>query len=205
MDVAQPQDARRAQLRRQMRQARRRLRTEERSTRALALARQVVDHPLFLRSRRIACYLAVRGEMDVTPLRERALAMGKDVYLPVLFPYRHNRLWFAPFRADAKLVENRFGIPEPNVRRSDLVNPMALDLVLVPVVAFDDQCNRLGMGGGYYDRSFSFLRFRRQWKKPHLLGVAYEFQRTERLARQPWDVPLTAVATDQGLHWPHEP
>ncbi|NIP73447.1 MAG: 5-formyltetrahydrofolate cyclo-ligase [Gammaproteobacteria bacterium] len=189
-------------LRRRMRRQRRALPARERTARALELTRHLVDHPLFLRSRRIAGYLAVNGEMDAAPLMQRGLAMRKAVHLPVLVPYRYNRLWFAPCDAGTRLVANRYGIPEPAVPRRALINPVSLDLVLVPLVAFDRHCNRLGMGGGYYDRTFGFLRHRGNWRKPHLVGLAYEFQRVSNLDRQPWDVPLTAVATERGLYWP---
>ena len=188
------------QIRRRMRGARRALDVGELVARSQQLAARVADHQMFLRARRIACYLAVNGEMDPDPLLNHALAMGREVYLPVLVPYRHNRLWFAPYDHDTRLTPNRFGILEPQVSVRRLINPRVLDLVLMPLVAFDAQCNRLGMGGGYYDRTFGFLRHRRHWKKPRLLGVAYDFQRVPHLTQQSWDVPLDAVATDAALY-----
>jgi len=190
----------REQLRRRMRRERRRLTAAERAEAAEQLTWRVLEQPLFVRARRIAFYLAVRGEMDVTPLMEHAWRMGKHVYLPVLVPYRHNRMWFAPYRPDQPLTPNRFGIPEPAVAVREMINPRALDLALVPLVAFDGRCRRLGMGGGYYDRTFGFLRYRRSWRRPALLGVAYEFQRVARLTAASWDVDLTAVATDEAVH-----
>jgi 5-formyltetrahydrofolate cyclo-ligase len=79
------------------------------------------------------------------------------------------------------------------------IQPLALDLVLTPLVGFDHKGNRLGMGGGYYDRSFAFLLRRQNWKKPRLVGLAYDFQQLDKLPAKNWDVPLTAVATD--THW----
>jgi 5-formyltetrahydrofolate cyclo-ligase len=189
-------------LRKEMRHARRNLPIPERHAKARELAARVSDTVLFARSRRIACYLAVGGEMDLASLIRVARTRGKSLYLPVLFPYRHNRLWFAPYDEHTTMAPNRFGILEPRVPRRLLVGPTSLDLVLVPLVAFDQHCNRLGMGGGYYDRTFAYLRHREHWRKPHLLGVAYEFQRVDQLDYEPWDVPLTAVATDQRIHWP---
>ncbi len=183
-----------------MRRLRRELDPAERVARAQQLAARVTDHQYFLRARRIACYLSVNGEMDPMPLLEHALAMGRQVFLPVLVPYRHNRMWFAPFSDETPLAPNRFGILEPQVAMHELIRPVALDLVLMPLVAFDARCNRLGMGGGYYDRTFGFLRYRKHWKKPRLMGVAYDFQRVPRLAQQAWDVPLDVVATDAALY-----
>jgi 5-formyltetrahydrofolate cyclo-ligase len=171
---------------------------------AQRLADRVSRSPLFTRSRSVACYLAVHGEMDLTPLIRQAWAAGKSVYLPVLVPYRHNRLWFAPYLDSAPLIDNRFGIPEPRVAARAMVNPRTLDLVVVPLVAFDRTCARLGMGGGYYDRTFGFLRHRTRWQKPRLLGVAYDFQRIDRLTTEPWDVPLSAVATEAAWYKPSD-
>lgn len=190
------------QLRRQMRRTRRNLTLHERHAAAETLARRVSEHAVFQRSRRIAFYLAVNGEMAVNALIERAWAAGKEVYLPVLLPYRHNRMWFAPHTPQQNLKANLFGIPEPDVSIRKAINPRSLDLVMVPLVAFDDQGNRVGMGGGYYDRTFSFLRHRRFWRRPVLLGSAYEFQRVDnKLRPSPWDVPLAGVATESALRW----
>ena len=168
------------------------------------MARRVAQHAAFRRSRRVAFYLAVNGEMAVTELIDRAWATGKEVYLPVLLPYRHNRMWFAPFNPGQTLKANLYGIPEPDVSIRQMINPLALDLVMVPLVAFDQQGHRVGMGGGYYDRTFSFLRHRRHWRRPLLLGTAYEFQCIPGgLHPNPWDVPLAGVATDAALRWHH--
>jgi 5-formyltetrahydrofolate cyclo-ligase len=75
-----------------------------------------------------------------------------------------------------------------------------LDLVLTPLVAFDAQGHRLGMGGGFYDRSFAYLLRHSRWLRPRLIGLAYDFQRQTRLPHQPWDVPLHAIATDHRLY-----
>lgn len=190
----------RTELRRAIRARRQALTHTERASRALNLARRVAATRLFRSSRRIACYLPVRGEMDPGPLMRYAFAMDKEVYLPVLAPGTVNRLLFAPYREGDRLQPNRFAIPEPTVPFAQLKDPMALDLVLVPLVAFDPQGNRLGMGGGFYDRSFAFLKHRSHWQKPRLLGLAYEFQKMERLAAEPWDVPLYGVATESELY-----
>ena len=83
---------------------------------------------------------------------------------------------------------------------AQLLPGISLDLVLVPLVGFDDQGTRLGMGGGFYDRSFATRLFRRYWRKPRLIGVAYELQRVAHLDRQPWDVALDGVVTEQRLY-----
>ncbi len=190
-------------LRRQLRAARRALHPQQRNDHALAVADTLARHPLFLNSRRIATYLAVDGELDPTPLVKRAWALGKEVFLPVLIPFGHNRLWFAPYREGEPLRYNRFGIAEPLRIHRQRSASHSLDLVLAPLVGFDAQGHRLGMGGGFYDRSFAFLLRRHHWHKPRLIGMAHACQQVSQLPAQPWDVPLHGIATEQGLHLIH--
>lgn len=190
-------------VRRAMRRRRRELTPVERSARARHLARHIAVAPWFLRAQRVACYLPVDGEMSPVPLMTRAWAMGKNVYLPVLDPLCA-RLWFARYRDGDPLALNRFGIPEPVHTDERRVPPWALDLVLAPLVAFDSDGNRLGMGGGFYDRTFSYLRRRRAWRKPLFVGLAYDFQHTPGLPRRTWDVPLHACATESAIHRWHD-
>ena len=190
----------RSDQRKQLRARRRNLTEPERLERSASLCRELARQPVFRTSKRIAAYLPADGEVDTTVLIELAWTMGKQVYLPVLIPYRANRLWFARYEPDTPLVSNRFGIAEPaNVHRQRIA-PQALDLVLTPLVGFDHNGHRLGMGGGFYDRSFAYLLHRKHWYRPHLIGLAYDFQQLPRLPAQPWDVPLTAVVTDTGWH-----
>jgi len=199
MTTAFPAKTERNELRRRMRQQRRALTPQQQRDAAYALERQIGRHPLFLRSRHIAFYLPNDGEMDLSPLIARAHAMGKRCYLPVLSPLYHNRLWFAPYHNESELVVNRFGIPEPAANWSMMRPAWSLDLVLTPLVAFDAAGNRLGMGGGYYDRTLAYLARRQYWRKPHLLGTAYAFQQVEALPHAPWDVPLHGIATEAGV------
>jgi 5-formyltetrahydrofolate cyclo-ligase len=175
---------------------RRALDDDERLRRSENLCRQLARQPLFHTSRKIAAYLPADGEIETQPLIELAWRRGKQVYLPVLVPFLSNRLWFARFEPDTRLVSNRYGIAEPELVHRKRIAPQALDIVLAPLVGFDRSGNRLGMGGGFYDRSFGYLLNRRHWHKPRLIGLGYDFQLLPRLPAQPWDVPLTAVATD---------
>jgi 5-formyltetrahydrofolate cyclo-ligase len=190
----------RPQQRRQLRALRRSLDPCERRRRNAALYRNLFSQPLFRNSRRIAVYLPADGEVDTAAIVARAWALGKQVYLPVLVPFLHNRLWFARYEPHTRLVSNRYGIAEPRAVHARRIRSLALDLVLTPLVGFDTGGNRLGMGGGFYDRSFAFLDRRRHWRKPRLVGLAYDFQRLPQLPAQPWDVPLSAVATDAGWY-----
>jgi 5-formyltetrahydrofolate cyclo-ligase len=192
-------------LRRALRARRHALTDPEQARAAHTLAARLTAMRLLRVSRRVALYLPNDGEIDPQPFMQRLWQMRKRCYLPILSRLRHDRLWFAPYRPDTPLALNRFGIPEPVVPARDWVRAQELDLILMPLVAFDACGNRLGMGGGFYDKSLAFLRTRGQWRKPHLVGLAHDFQRVERLDAFPWDVPLQAVATDRAVyHFPQQ-
>ena len=198
-NAARPDDARRA-LRSRLREMRRALDSGQRNLAAHSCARLLSELAAFRNARRIAAYLPADGELDTGPLIARAWAMGKSVFLPVLLPHGENRLWFARYEPDTVLRRNRFGIPEPVRAPQTRIAPLALDLVLTPLVGFDAQGNRLGMGGGFYDRSFAYLLRHRHWFRPRLIGIAYDFQRQPPLPHQPWDVPLHAIVTENKVY-----
>jgi 5-formyltetrahydrofolate cyclo-ligase len=191
---------RRHVLRARLRKARCALSAQERAVSAERCSDLLCRHPGFRNAKRIATYLPNDGELDTLPLISRAWEMGKQIYLPVLIPHGENRLWFARYEPNAPLIRNRFGIPEPIRAAQTRVAPLALDLVLTPLVAFDTKGHRLGMGGGFYDRSFAYLLRHTHWLRPRLIGLAYDFQRQPKLPGQPWDVPLHAIATDCQLY-----
>lgn len=195
-----PAAADRRALRTALRQARRALSPAEHARHADRCTRLLAGLNAFRNARRIAVYLPADGEMDTAPLIARARAMGKTLYLPVLLPHGDSRLWFARYEADEPLVDNRFGIPEPARATRTRVSPLALDLVLTPLVAFDPHGHRLGMGGGFYDRSFAYLLRHARWLRPRLIGLAHDFQCRPRLPHRPWDVPLHAVVTEQAVY-----
>jgi 5-formyltetrahydrofolate cyclo-ligase len=195
-----PATADRNTLRKQLRLQRRQLPPGERVTCAKQLTQHLGRERILLNSRHIAVYLPADGEMDTWPLIEFLWSLGKTTYLPVLVPFSEQRLWFSTYTRDDALVYNRFGILEPERVHYGRIRTAALDLVLTPLVAFDTSGHRLGMGGGYYDRSFRFLKQRRYLCKPRLLGLAYEFQRIPRISPESWDVPLDAVATEDRVY-----
>jgi 5-formyltetrahydrofolate cyclo-ligase len=185
-------------LRKQLRQARRELAPRDRARATATTLSRIRSHHRYLRSRHIALYVGVGGELCPMVLVADALARNKTVYLPVLHPFRRGRLMFCAWRPGAPLRRNRFGIQEPVPNASNLIPPRHLDLVLVPLLGFDDLGNRLGMGGGYYDRSFAFRKRFARWRRPFLLGIGFELQCVHRLEDRPWDVALDAVVTESG-------
>lgn len=187
-----------------MRARRRGLDPAQRARAAHDLARTVVRHPSFARARRIATYLARDGEIDPQPVVERAWASGRACYLPVLIDRPWPHLRFARHTPDTFFAANRYGIPEPVVARRELLMPRQLDLVLLPLVAFDARGHRLGMGGGYFDRTLAY-QLGRRWRRPRLLGVGYAFQQVPALEAAVWDVPVHGVVTDAGVLRPGSP
>ena len=157
--------------------------------------------PAFRRARKIAAYVACEGELDLQPVFTQTWRQSKRLFLPVLHAPVFNKMWFAPYQPGDKLVLNRYNIPEPQGKRPSAPEVLGLDVVLLPLIAFDLNGNRLGMGGGYYDRTFEYLLRRRIWRKPLLIGVAYDFQQVSQLPREPWDVPLSGVITDTQVIW----
>ncbi len=188
------------QLRQQMRNARRALSDSERHESATRVAQCLSKSRLFQRSRRIALYLPNDGELDPTPLLHAIWHSNKQCYLPVIQPSYSGRLRFASYDVESRMINNKYGIPEPVASTCSIVPVWGLDLVLLPLVAFDAKGYRLGMGGGYYDRTFNFLRHRQYWKKPCLMGLAYEFQKVNVVPRDPWDIPLSGIMTDKNLY-----
>ncbi|OPX54329.1 5-formyltetrahydrofolate cyclo-ligase [Oceanospirillum multiglobuliferum] len=194
----------RNQLRRAMRHNRRALSPLQQKQAAERLFRLLIRQPFFLRAKRIALYLASDGEIDPQLLIQKAQQMGKTCYLPVLQPLVTNRLWFVRYDKRTPMGKNRFGISEPKIknfgnRKQNRCTAKQLDLVLLPLVAFDPAGGRMGMGGGFYDRTFAFMR-QHIAGKPVLVGLAHECQKVDKLPIASWDIPLHAVASDQALY-----
>ena len=187
-------------LRRKLRHARRQLTPAQQRLAARHLYRQLAQHPWFRRARHIALYLPNDGEIDPRLLLQAAQRRGKATYLPVLNPWPRTRMVFQRIEPGEQLRRNRFGILEPVIRTARQRRVWALDLLLMPLVGFDGKGGRLGMGGGFYDRSLAYRAMRKKSHKPTLLGLAHECQRVDRLPLESWDVALQATVTDQGWY-----
>ena len=185
----------RAALRRDLRERRRALSAAERIAGAERLAVQLLSLPFAPQAGYVAGYWALDGEIG---LHVWQLRLPPDcIYcLPVLGD--DGALRFAPWRAGDPLVSNRYGIPEPDVAASSLLQPRDLSLAVTPLVGFDARGHRLGMGGGWYDRSFAFRQ--REPAPPWLVGAAFEVQRVDALDRADWDVRLDAVCSDAAAY-----
>jgi len=180
----------RSALRREMRLQRRMLPAFRRRLADKALVRHLVNLPAYRRARNLAIYWPADGEADVRTIAHHAWSNGKRLYLPTVGP--GGTMNFVPWHRGAQLRPNRFGIPEPVAARRR-IPARRLDLVVMPLVAFDTRGNRLGMGGGYYDRALRGTR-----RHPVLVGAAFAFQQAPFIPAQPWDVPLDVIITERG-------
>lgn len=188
-------ETRRHELRRQARAARRELTESERSAATQALCARLQALPAFAAARRIGGYAAVASELSLHDAIEQALARGQQVYLPHV-EHTAPDMRFAHWTGQQKrLLTNRFGIPEPLVDVADLVPAQSLDIILLPLLAFDRCGGRLGSGAGYYDRALAFRRT--QQPPPLLIGIGFACQEVSDIPMADWDVPLDWVVTER--------
>ncbi|MGI9204646.1 MAG: 5-formyltetrahydrofolate cyclo-ligase [Woeseiaceae bacterium] len=152
----------------------------------------VCNSPWFRSSETIACYLPFAGEVDTWRTIDRALRMKKRVFAPII--EKNFCMRFREITAATVLQTNNLGLTEPE--NGIFAHPRTLDVVITPVVAFDSRYNRVGMGGGYFDRTFAFLRHRKTYFHPKLIGVAFDCQKVREIPANPWDIRLFSVITE---------
>ena len=174
-------------LRQRYKTRRQQLSSAEQEAASAKVCEQIRSLECYQSAKRIAIYHAIAGEIDLSGLRE------KTCYFPVM--NTNQTLSFLPVTQDTVFYKNRFGIAEPEVKHELAIRPDRLDIVFLPLVAFDDHGTRLGMGGGYYDRTLA------QHRPALLIGVGHEFQHEPFIERQPWDVPMAAVMTECNMYW----
>lgn len=186
-----------------IRQQRAELSEFKREELSLKICNQAKQTHFYLQATRIALYLANQGEVETRNLIEHALSSDKQVYLPVLDSSDKTRMYFVRYQAGDHLVENRFGLLEPELKEENVIEAKQLDLVLCPLVAFDEDAHRVGMGGGFYDRHFAFKnQMDVQAQPPILVGLAYDFQKVASIHPAPWDVAMSAVISETSIYLP---
>lgn len=194
--------AQRALLRKQLRANRKALTTEQQKSASHELCQRLSQHQQLQQAQTIALYLANDGEIDLSPFLAYCWQQGKKICLPVLHPVVDSSLLFLHYQAETPLLHNSYGIPEPALNVQNVVPIAEIDAILLPLVGFDAHANRLGMGGGYYDRTLA------QWHQQRhpmttLIGVAHECQRVPQLPIASWDVPLDKVMTPKRSYSSH--
>lgn len=161
---------------------------------AQQLADLLLPELLSRQIKHLALYLSNDGELDTFPLIQALWQHDIRVALPVLHPFSPGHLVFLQYRANSPMTENRYGIREPRLDVTQLVPLQQLDLILTPLVAFDLQGNRLGMGGGFYDRTLANPLV------PPAMGIAHVCQQVPALPVETWDMPLAEVVTPAALY-----
>lgn len=158
---------------------------------AEAIANQLGNLSEWNAANYIAGYWACGGEVPLHIVQMRTQA-PKIWCLPVV--QSDNTLKFAPWRSGDDLVSNHFGIPEPDIAPTSALDAASMSIVLLPLLAYTRNGQRLGMGGGYYDRSFAFRNS--DTKLPLLVGVAYSCQEVESLPSEAWDIKLDLLINE---------
>ena len=181
----------RQQIRQQVRQRRRALTPEQQTQFALQAADRMMAYPPVLLAQTVAVFLSFDGELDTLPLIDQLWRAGKRVYLPVLHPFSPGNLLFLHYHPSSELMVNRLKIREPKLDVRDVLPLSQLDVLVTPLVAFDAAGQRLGMGGGFYDRTLQ------NWRQHRLqpVGYAHDCQQVDALPTEQWDIPLPAVIT----------
>lgn len=177
----------RYQLRKQMRAKRLALTADEQAFAAQDIILKSLELIERYSAQHIAFYLPFNGEISPLVLMDRLIKQGKKIYLPVLHPFSANQLLFLQYQGEPQLERNRFGILQPKLDVRNVLPLNELEMIFVPLVACDKQGNRLGMGGGFYDRTLA------QAKQLISVGLAHQCQQLEYLPLESWDEPLDYV------------
>lgn len=155
---------------------------------------------VFHNAKMIAHYSAVEGEFSTSAIAAMASALNKMLCLPVLDRVDYRQMAFHYYHLADALPLNRFLIPEPSVSSNSLVARDRIDLMLVPLVAFDWSGHRMGRGAGCYDRYLEGLKQMDISNRPCLVGVGYDFQNVDHLLPEAWDVSMDYILTESGLY-----
>ena len=175
-------------LRRKLIQQRKELKPEQVHSLSFSVCQQILSHPVFIQSQTIAFYYPINNEVDLL-----SLVNMKGNPKTFLLPYVLNNsdMEFRGYTLDSELVNNKYGIPQPE--NSQTVISSQIDLCLMPLVGYHRNGSRLGYGGGFYDRYFSNSNNKQKTK---LAGVAYNFQQCPTLKSDNWDIPMDIIFTN---------
>jgi 5-formyltetrahydrofolate cyclo-ligase len=209
----------RASLRKSLRKVRNSISAEQRAHSALQISKQLNSLPCVATATSIAGYLVNDGEIDLSAFMQGAfmhdafmdeavienpvakntsdISSTTTFSLPVLHPVCKGHLLFLEYGPHTQLIKNKYNIDEPKLACTNVVPVSTIDIILMPLVGFDNRGNRLGMGGGYYDRTLAFTRFAQQ--KPILIGIAHDEQEVDTLPCESWDIPLDTIVTPKRI------
>lgn len=183
----------RQDFRQSIRQQRNQLSDSFQRQAGLDLCQQFFSLPEISSAQHIAIYLSADGEVDTMPLIKALWQSGKQVYLPVIHPFSKGHLLFLRYTPDSPMVLNKYQIAEPKLDQTQIIPAHSLDMICTPLVGFDSTGHRLGMGGGYYDRTLA--PWFKTGKGPKPIGLAHDCQHVDALPIEAWDVPLPKIVT----------
>jgi 5-formyltetrahydrofolate cyclo-ligase len=169
---------------------------QEESAEALLLRLQ--NNTIVQKAEYIALYLAVNGELNLEPFIQWCWQQKKQVYLPIVHPFSKGNLLFLAYEPDSTMINNRYNIKEPKLDVRHIKPVQQLDIILTPLVAFDSKGERIGMGGGYYDRTLAnWYEYYTQDNhcSPAIIGIAHDCQQIETVPHEAWDIPLPTIIT----------
>lgn len=189
-----PDQQLRNNLRRELLARRAAISDQQQAAAGEAVVSQLAKLEKLLHANKVGAYFSVRSELSTAPLLQSLAEQQKQIALPVLHPVCPGHLLFLQATADTNYVNNQFGIPEPELATQAIVPLAELDILFVPLLGFDAKGNRMGMGGGFYDRTLSGWQAGRY---PQLLpiGLAHSQQQVDELPTESWDVPLPMIVT----------
>ncbi len=164
---------------------------------------KLLRSPWLQRPKQIAVFLSQKGELSTDKLIQTLWQRGHKVYLPVLNTLRGRPMAFAPYHPHSNMGQSKYGIPEPLAPHIQHRFGNQLEMVITPLVGFDEQGHRIGMGAGFYDRTFAFKRLLKI-ERPKLIGWAHECQKLPKIEPQPWDIPLDAIVTEKQIYLPKQ-
>jgi 5-formyltetrahydrofolate cyclo-ligase len=178
-------------LRKTIRERRNELSLGEQEQASTLLLQRLSTHKKVLTAQTIALYLANDGELDPMPFIKWCWQQNKNVYLPILHPFCSGHLLFLLFEKSSNMRKNHYGISEPQLDVSKVCPLNQLDVLCTPLVAFDNSGARLGMGGGFYDRTLA------NWQQHNVypIGLAHDCQQVNKIPMEHWDIPLPEIIT----------
>lgn len=181
----------RQDIRKHVRNLRREISDEQQQLAAVQAADHALNFAPIQQAQHIALFLSVDGEINTRPLIAKLWQRKQQVYLPVLHPFSTGQLLFLRYDEKTELKINRLRVPEPPLDIRNLLPLSELDVLIVPLVAFDAGGQRLGMGGGFYDRTLQ------NWQQHGFMpiGLAHDCQQVDTLPVEQWDIPLPALIT----------
>lgn len=159
-----------------------------------AINTAILELDVYKNARKIALYMAVNNEVCLNQVWKHAQQNQKKCYFPKVC--EENMHFLPGFNLD-QFTTNKWGILEPDKSIQDAIDINELDIIILPLVAFDCKGNRIGMGKGFYDKAL------KNAIKPALIGAAYDFQKFTKINAETWDIKLDIIATENAIYYSH--